>query len=585
MQLSHENTPDFGQYNKLSLRFKDKELESRYLQQTEPFRLLQLRWAVFIVGILYCIFSVIDQIVLPDEVRSFASGIHLTQGLVLCIAIAISFRFKSVAYLYIVTFLANSITWINHFVIVIIGGVSLYFVEAYFMLLWVWVASGFTFTLSIKFNLFFISVLVLVMQGIANFPSDIMVVHYLFVFVSVALGGFGGYLVEYYKRQSFLSYELIEQAKMQAQQANQTKDKFFSIISHDLKGPIGSISVILNNVAKRGSDLTDELYPILCRASKNSYTLLENLLTWARSQSGELECKPRNMLMMDSIENSLDLYQSAAKQKDIKVSVEIEPELYAYADPEMVNTVVRNLINNAIKFTYQKGNIQISAHRDMHEVKVSVSDDGTGMTGEVQESLFEIDKKVYSNMGTGSESGSGMGLSLCADFVNRNGGTISVESEEGHSSKFVFTLPLGSVESEQQTVVEQIKGWKVLVVEDNPLHQMSTKQALQDMGLVVSIASSGIEAVKMALEKQPELILMDFELPDFNGDIAAKQILERSSNPPQHIIALTSYSKLELEKKLVKSPFDGYLHKPLKQNELLDCLFNDQIEDVKVMVV
>ena len=584
MQLSHENTPDFGQYNKFTLRFKDKELERRYLQQTEPFRLLQLRWAVFIVGILYCIFSVIDQIILPEEVKPFASGIHLSQGLILCIAIAISFRFKSVAYLYIITFLANSLTWLSHFVIVIIGGISLYFVEAYFMLLWVWVASGFTFTLSIKFNLFFISVLVLVMQGIADFPSDIMVVHYLFVFVSVALGGFGGYLVEYYKRQSFLSYELIEQAKMQAEQANQTKDKFFSIISHDLRGPIGSISVILNNVAKRGSDLTDEIYTELCRASKKSYTLLENLLTWARSQNGELECRPRNISLADSIEYSLDLYQSSAKQKDIKISVEIEPELYAYADEEMVNTVVRNLINNAIKFTYHKGNIQISAHRNRHLVRVSVSDDGIGITDEVQKNLFEIDKKVYPNMGTNSETGSGMGLSLCADFVNRNSGTISVESKEGHGSKFVFTLPLGSVEFEQQTVIKQIKGWKVLVVEDNPLHQSSTKQALLNMGLLVSIASSGMEAVKIALEKQPELILMDFELPGINGGLAAKQILELSSNPPQHIIALTSYSRLELERKLVKSPFDGYLQKPLKRNELLDCLSNDQIKNVKVMI-
>ncbi|MDH5371054.1 MAG: response regulator, partial [Gammaproteobacteria bacterium] len=139
-------------------------------------------------------------------------------------------------------------------------------------------------------------------------------------------------------------------------------------------------------------------------------------------------------------------------------------------------------------------------------------------------------------------------------------------------------------EIEQQTVIKQIKGWKVLVVEDNPLHQSSTKQALLNMGLLVSIASSGMEAVKIALEKQPELILMDFELPGINGGLAAKQILELSSNPPQHIIALTSYSRLELERKLVKSPFDGYLQKPLKRNELLDCLSNDQIKNIKVMI-
>ncbi|MDH5394207.1 MAG: hybrid sensor histidine kinase/response regulator [Gammaproteobacteria bacterium] len=573
MQLSDESAQDFGQYNKLNLRFRDKELESRYLQQTEPFRLLQLRWAVFIVGFLYCVFSVIDQIVLPQEVSSIASRLHLTQGLLFCIAIAVSFRFKSVTFLYLITFLANSLSWFSHFFIVIVGGVSLYFVEAYFMLLWVWVASGFTFTLSVKFNLFFISVLVLVMQGMANFANDIMTVHYLFVFVSVVLGGFGGYLVEYYKRQSFLSYELVEKARLQAEQANRTKDKFFSIISHDLRGPVGSISVILNSVAKQGSDLTDDLYLMLSSASKNAYSLLENLLTWARSQNGELECKPGNILMTDSIESSLDLYRSAAQQKNISVSVDIEAGLYAYADLQMVDTIIRNLINNAIKFTHQQGHLWITAHKDGRQVRVRVADDGMGMTDEVMQSLFEIDKKVYLSVGTSSESGSGMGLRLCADFVHRNAGTISVESEEGRGSQFEFTLPLGSVESKQQDMVERIKGWNVLVVEDNPLHQTTTQQALQDMGLIVSIASNAQAAVKIALAKQPELILMDFELPDFNGDIATQQILELSANPPQHIIALTSYSRHELERKLARSPFDGYLQKPLKQNELLDCLF------------
>ncbi|MDH5182554.1 MAG: hybrid sensor histidine kinase/response regulator [Gammaproteobacteria bacterium] len=578
MQLSQENNVEFGEFNKLTLRFKDKELEKNYLQQTEPFRLIQLRWAVFIVGLLYCLFSVIDHFALPVDMQDFASRIHLFQGLGLCLLIAISFRIPSVAFIYTVTFLANSITWTNHFVIVLTGDVSLYFVEAYFMLLWVWVASGFSFTLSVKYNLFFILINVLVMQIFGSFPSDVMIIHYMFIFASIALGGFGGYMVEYYKRQSFLSYEMTIQAKIQAEQANRTKDKFFSIISHDLRGPIGSVSVILNNVAKCGADLTDELYPILCRASKNSYLLLENLLTWANSQNGVLECKPRNFRLMESVEHCMDLYQGSAQQKEIQLHVNIEPELYAYADFEMVNTVGRNLINNAIKFTHQKGTIEISAARVGDMLTLTVADNGVGISTEIQESLFQVDKKTYSSMGTESETGSGMGLSLCADFIHRNGGVISVESEEDKGSTFTFSLPLGAIGMNQDAIAEKIKGWKVLVVEDNPLHQTTTKQALQGLGVEVLIAGTGKDAVEMAIKEMPKLVLMDFELPDFTGDIAAKQIVEQSSNPPLKIIALTSYSKMELDQKAIKSKFDAYLHKPLKSIELLDCL--ERVETV-----
>lgn len=572
MQLSQENNVEFGEFNKLTLRFKDKELEKSYLQQTEPFRLIQLRWAVFIVGVLYCLFSVIDQFALPADMQDFASRIHLIQGLGLCLLIALSFRIPSVAFIYGVTFLANSITWTNHFVIVLTGDVSLYFVEAYFMLLWVWVASGFSFTLSVKYNLFFVFLNALVMQSFGDFSSDVMVIHYMFIFTSIALGGFGGYMVEYYKRQSFLSYEMTTQAKMQAEQANSTKDKFFSIISHDLRGPIGSISIVLNDVAKCGADLTDELYPILCRASRNSYLLLENLLTWANSQNGVLECKPRNFLLMESVEHCMDLYQGAAQQKEIQLHVDIEPELYVYADFEMVNTVTRNLINNAIKFTHQKGTIQISATREGDMLKVRVADNGVGISNDVQNDLFQVDKKTYSSIGTGSETGTGMGLSLCADFIKRNGGVISVESEVEKGSTFTFTVPLGVIGMNQDAIAEHIKGWKVLVVEDNPLHQTTTKQALQSLGLEVLMAGTGKEAVEMAIKEMPKLVLMDFELPDFTGDIASKQIVEQSSNPPLKIIALTSYSKLELDQKAIISKFDAYLHKPLKGSEFLDCL-------------
>ena len=194
------------------------------------------------------------------------------------------------------------------------------------------------------------------------------------------------------------------------------------------------------------------------------------------------------------------------------------------------------------------------------------------MSVEVQESLFDIDSKTHSTVGTNSERGSGMGLSLCSDFIRRNGGQIMVSSKENAGSTFSITLPVGSVEAQHDEILEKINGWTVLVVEDNPLHQITTKQALQSLGMHVLLAENGKKAVEMAVGLEPDLILMDYDLPDFVGDVVMNMILEKIRKAPKHIIALTSYSKMELANKATGTRFDGYLHKPLKCNELLDCL-------------
>lgn len=560
------NELPYGDFYKLTLRFKDKELERRYLQQTEPARLTQLRWAAFIIGLLYCLFAVIDQWALSGELSDLATRLHLSLGLSLSLFILITFRVRSARLLFSGVFIANIIAWFNHFVIVISGDVSMYFVEVYLMLLWVWVASGFPVTTAFKYNVFFLVLFELVMQQFASFSTEQMLVHRLFMFASILLGGYGGYLVEYYKRKSFINYELVSQA-------NRTKDKFFSIISHDLRGPIGSMSVILNNVATCGADLDkNNIYSMLCRSTKNTYQLLENLLAWSHSQNGQLECKLKNFLLKASADHSMELFQSSASQKGINLHVDIPTDIYVYADFEMANTIIRNLINNAVKFTEPGGRIDVSASVDGNMAKIMVKDNGVGIPEDVRQNMFQLDKKVYSTVGTSSESGTGMGLSLCAEFVRRNGGNIEVHSKPGEGSQFIFTLLLGQFEEEQQQVAEQVRGWKVLVVEDNPLHETSSNQALQSMGFDVMIARNAKQAVDMTLEQQPDLVLMDFDLPDFNGDIATQQIEQQARPRPKAIIALTSYSKAELDKKLVQVKFDGYLHKPLNSTELLECL-------------
>jgi CheY-like chemotaxis protein/anti-sigma regulatory factor (Ser/Thr protein kinase) len=347
---------------------------------------------------------------------------------------------------------------------------------------------------------------------------------------------------------------------------------FLSIISHDLRSPIGSISLILNDVAKSGADLTDEIFSVLCRASKNTELLLENLLSWAISHNGEIVSKPTNFPIIESVQHSMELLQSSARQKNIELTMDIAPTLYVYADVEMLNTIIRNLLNNAIKYTRSNGNVMIAAHENQGMLNLIVTDNGVGIADEIQQNLFNPGNKVHTSLGTADERGTGMGLALCAEFIKINRGSISVESHQGKGSEFICTLPLGVATATPQVDIALLKDWMVLVVEDNPLHQTSTRQALQSIGLEAIIACNGNEAVNIALRDKPKLVFMDFDLPDTTGDLIALQIREQSINPPGMIIALTSYSKAEFEKKSTKSQFDGCLRKPLKSSELLACI-------------
>jgi len=573
MKSNQKSILDFSAINRATLRFKDRERESAYQLAIKSSRNTQMRLAVFLVGILYCIFALMDHFVLPLELQAWASKIHLTQGVSFCLFIAFSFRFKSSRLLKFIVFISMSIAWMDHFIITFVGNSSVFFCELYFMLLWTWIVSGFSITQAGKYSLLYLSLFEILVYRFSNFNMELMLAHQLFILVSVALGGLGGYLVEYYKRHSFLSHEATVRAKEQLEEAIETKNKFFSIISHDLRGPIGSMSVILNEVAQRGADLNDATFAALASSAKNTNQLLENLLSWSRSQKGELVFNPRDFAIATPLQNNIDLFQSQAQQKKIQFTTDFAPNLFVHADFEMVNTIIRNLINNAIKFTPDQGKIQVITSLQAGMIQVEVIDNGVGILPDTMESLFKLDQKVQSRLGTSNESGSGLGLILCSEFVQRQGGRIQVESKVDRGSRFFFTLPIGKEDKiKEQNWMKQLKSFKVLVVEDNPLHQQSTSKALQNLNLEFTLAVDGPEAVAMAKKASPNLILMDIDLPGFNGDEAAKQILEQPSKAPL-IIALTSYSKKECDRRFQRDYFEGFLSKPLNKDELMITLY------------
>jgi len=226
---------------------------------------------------------------------------------------------------------------------------------------------------------------------------------------------------------------------------NATKDKFFSIISHDLKNPFHSINSALKLLISEEDHLTTEEKKIfmsgILNASGKAYSLLENLLVWSRNQSGQIEFFPEKLSLYELSASSIDFVNNSALLKNINIENHVAGGISVRADWNMLQTVMRNLLTNAIKFSNESGKIDLTAVSNEHTVEVSIIDNGVGIRPENIEKLFKIDKQ-FTTQGTKSESGSGLGLILCKDFIERNGGKIKVESKFGSGSKFSFTLPL-----------------------------------------------------------------------------------------------------------------------------------------------
>ena len=234
-----------------------------------------------------------------------------------------------------------------------------------------------------------------------------------------------------------------KEVEEQLQELLATKDKLFSIISHDLRGPIGSfmqIIELLTSDIQVTPDIQNNLLNDLKDMSKSTFYLLENLLNWSRSQRSDIVYNPRPIIINELINENISLLSAAAGQKSIHIQFECKAKYAAYADYDMINLVVRNLLSNAIKFTRTGGLIIIHISEKGDFIETDIIDNGIGMPQEIADKIF-VNNQFHTTYGTNNEKGSGLGLVLCKDFVARNGGTIRVESTLDKGSKFTFTVP------------------------------------------------------------------------------------------------------------------------------------------------
>lgn len=232
---------------------------------------------------------------------------------------------------------------------------------------------------------------------------------------------------------------------------NATKDKMFSVISHDLRAPLGGIKSMLDLMyedQQQNRQISSRSLDSLKNAADQTYNLLENLLFWSRSQRGRLVNDPEKINIYDLIVENLELLQTMSDNKKLEIDNRVDKDASAVGDRNMIKTVLRNLINNAIKFTHEKGRITLDYEVRDGMAEVSVSDTGTGIQKQNLEKILNM-KEYYTTFGTRREKGSGLGLNLCIDFIRRNNGELYIDSEYGKGSMFTFTLPLEKSGSEQ----------------------------------------------------------------------------------------------------------------------------------------
>ncbi len=231
---------------------------------------------------------------------------------------------------------------------------------------------------------------------------------------------------------------------------NTTKDKFFSIISHDLKGAIGGFLGQTEFLAEDFQNLPpDDMHELIIKmnqSSKQLYSLLENLLEWSRSQTGSIKVQFEKFNLKKLVDNIFPLFKEILHEKEIKAIIRINPDIEVFADMNMISTVFRNLIINAIKFSYPNSTFTIGAYLENNLVQIEIKDEGIGISNKDQQKLFNIDQS-FSNPGTNKEKGSGLGLIICKEFIELNQGEIWVESTPSNlpagkagGSSFKFTL-------------------------------------------------------------------------------------------------------------------------------------------------
>ena len=371
--------------------------------------------------------------------------------------------------------------------------------------------------------------------------------------------------------------------------ANATKDKLFSIIAHDLKNPFQGIIGLSEILHTKFDSLienerTEYLYQINI-SSKNTYTLLENLLTWARNQTQSIQYKPETVSVLSVVNETMGVLNLNLKNKKIGFLNNVLPEHCVISDKNMLTTIIRNLISNAIKFTPELGTISISSERSYDRIMIRIKDTGVGMGQDTINKLFRIDQH-HTTRGTAGERGTGLGLMLCRDFIMYNKGTLNIESEPGKGSTFIIGLVRSASVpepiAENKPVIQPHDEMDathanhpaghdhekvLLLVDDDPSILSSLRKEIE-VEYNVYTAENGSEGYKKALAMIPDLIVSDVSMPELNGFEFCGKIKQNKRTSHVPVILLTANDSDKDKMAGLETGADDYITKPFR-SELL----------------
>ena len=366
-------------------------------------------------------------------------------------------------------------------------------------------------------------------------------------------------------------------------QLNLDKDRFISILGHDLKSPFNNIlglsEVLTEDIRKLDIAEIEDIAKNINKSAKITSNLLEDILMWARTQQGSIPFKPQNLSLSATCENILEILNPSAYAKNITICDSSVDHINVYADADMLKTILLNLVSNAIKFTNSGGKININAQQHTENVTISVSDNGIGITPDDLKKLFNI-SEVLTTKGTEGETGTGLGLLLCKEFVEKHGGKIWVESEEGKGSRFSFTLPYNSEPKEindaknvvsSDALDNQTKNLKILITDDDESSRFMLARMVGIFGEEILYAKTGTEAV-LACKENPDidLILMDIKMPEMDGFEATRQI--RQTNKEVIIIMQSAYFYSGEKEKAEEAGCNDFISKPINKTILKELI-------------
>lgn len=251
-------------------------------------------------------------------------------------------------------------------------------------------------------------------------------------------------IIESQTKQLRAEKKTIEQQAAHLEEVNKTKDRFFSIIAHDLRNPfqamIGFSDILYDKIDDIEKDELKEGIEVIRSSSKTLHDLTENLLNWATLQTGKVTVVPTRFVLQEIISKNVELFIQSSQQKDITLTLETDESIELKADKNMIDTIVRNLLSNAIKFTKKKGNISVKTQIYNNQCEIIITDDGIGMSPDIIEGIMNLDSKSMRS-GTNNETGSGLGLILCNEMIAMNNGSLKIESSEGAGTTFKIDLP------------------------------------------------------------------------------------------------------------------------------------------------